>query len=436
MRKNRRIAVMLTAVLSLTTVMPAHAGLRESLLDAYSDTIAGDDDGSTGSEQWGVNLDTTGILDSTYDAGTMTAASSQSTKMVSCTDAQTGLDVARAAVPDGYSVTNQTSWCSETASPDYPVSVFVDAISPDGSIELTYESTLQFVHVLDSNSGGMTYSSHVNGQVDPSLHMMMLEYMNAAQYLDFMASIYSSNLATQFTTVGDVPATAQQQAQLDQIIQEEKDNANYFLQEAYSQTYGQGMYVDQAEASMSERSYQYTDANGKAKILKMFCIVKGLRLVSTISGAGVEMTKTNWMWTVPFRYSMIVDADKEDEADPIFRVFCDNTTVSDQFKQECEKLSQQIMEIVLQTNQANLTSLSGDVQNAFTSDIGQSDDTYSAIEGWDDVIMERNDYTLSNGDSVKVDTAYDYVYQLDDNSVYATNSASDEPAGGVLLSPN
>lgn len=436
MRKNRRIAMMLTAVLSLTTVMPAHAGLKESILDAYSDTFAGGEDGSTGYEGWEVNTDTTGMTDSTYDAGAMAAASAQSTKMVTCTDPQTGLNVARAAVPDGYNVTNQTVWCGPTSSPDYPVSVNVDAISPDGSIEMTYESPLQFVQVMDMNVGGMTYSSHVDGQVDPSLHMMMLQYMNAAQYLDFVASLYAANSATEYTLVGDVPATAQQQAQLDQVIQEEKEYVNSLIQAAYGPTYGQAMYIDQAEASMSERTYQYTDANGNAKILKMFCIVKGICMVSDFSGTGVAATKTNWIWSVPCRYSMITDADKEDETDPIFRTFCDNTTVSDQFKEECKKLSDQIMEAVLQTNTTDLTSLSGDVQDSFTSDIGNSDDSYSVAEGWDDVIMERNDYTLSNGDSVKVDTSYDYVYQLDDNSVYATNSASDEPAGGVRLYPN
>ena len=50
--------------------------------------------------------------------------------------------------------------------------------------------------------------------------------------------------------------------------------------------------------------------------------------------------------------------------------------------------------------------------------------------------MERNDYTLSSGDRVKVDTSYDYVYELPDGGVYATNSALDEPSGSTRLYAN
>ncbi len=425
MRKSGRIAVMLAAVISMATTVTGYAGIEDFLGGAGNQTQTA---GSTVTDTGSSTPDTTD--------GSAASAASQSVSMVTCTDAQTGLDVARAAVPDGYSVTNETSWCGPTASPDYPVSVFVDAISPDGSIELTYESPLQFVQVMDSNIGGMTYSSHVNGQVDPSLHMMMLEYMSASQYLDYVASLYAANGTSEYTLVSDVPATAQQQAQLDQAVQQEKDYANSFLEAAYSQVYGQALYVDQAEASMAERTYRYTDAFGKEKILKMWCIVKAIRTVSSFPGTGVDADMANWVWSVPCRYSMITDVEKEDEADPIFRVFCDNTTVSDQFIEECKKLSEQIMEAVLQASLTDVSTLSGEVQDSFSSDIGGSDDTYSAIEGWDDVIMERNDYTLSNGDSVKVDTSYDYVYELDDNSIYATNSPSDEPAGGTRLYAN
>jgi hypothetical protein len=101
-----------------------------------------------------------------------------------------------------------------------------------------------------------------------------------------------------------------------------------------------------------------------------------------------------------------------------------------------KELSQQIVTTAINARAASLSEQSGYVQDTFSSTLSGQDDTYSAIDAWDDVIMERNDYTLSSGDSVKVDTSYDYVYELSDGNIYATNSALDEPADGTRLYAN
>ena len=53
-----------------------------------------------------------------------------------------------------------------------------------------------------------------------------------------------------------------------------------------------------------------------------------------------------------------------------------------------------------------------------------------------DYILGQNDYTLSNGDHVKVPTSYDYVYEGDDGNVYVSESSFDQPAGSTQLYPN
>ena len=105
-----------------------------------------------------------------------------------------------------------------------------------------------------------------------------------------------------------------------------------------------------------------------------------------------------------------------------------------------KRLSDKITEIVLNARSGGgtggLETASDTVLDTFSSDLGSQDDSYSSVEAWDDVIMERNDYTLSSGDRVKVDTSYDYVYELPDGGVYATNSALDEPSGSTRLYAN
>jgi hypothetical protein len=132
----------------------------------------------------------------------------------------------------------------------------------------------------------------------------------------------------------------------------------------------------------------------------------------------------------------MVDEDRYEEGMSVFESFAGNTTLSDQFKQAMKELSQQIVTTAINARAASLSEQSGYVQDTFSSTLSGQDDTYSAIDAWDDVIMERNDYTLSSGDSVKVDTSYDYVYELSDGNIYATNSALDEPADGTRLYAN
>ena len=53
-----------------------------------------------------------------------------------------------------------------------------------------------------------------------------------------------------------------------------------------------------------------------------------------------------------------------------------------------------------------------------------------------DYILGQNDYTLSNGDHVKVPNSYDYVYEGTDGNVYVSGSSFDQPAGSTQLYPN
>ena len=72
--------------------------------------------------------------------------------------------------------------------------------------------------------------------------------------------------------------------------------------------------------------------------------------------------------------------------------------------------------------------------------IGVSDVTkreeFSYQENWlTDYIYSQNDYTLPDGEHVKIPTSYDYVYADDLGNVYVSNG-TDQPAGTTQLYPN
>ena len=428
MRRQIRLTAVIAAAVSLMLAVPGHT-------DEIGEFLTGGAGGqNTGTAMTGADAGST--ADSS--AETSAPSSAQSMSIVPCTDSQTGINVARAVVPEGYNVTSETTWCGLAQSPDYPASVFVSAASPDGGIQLTYESPLEFVQHLTSNVNGLELASHQDWSFDPDLVMMMLTYMNAAQYCDFIARNYVEGAAN-MAFVSEEPLSQEEQSMLQRFSQQQKDAINQF----YAAASADNMYVDYVESTAAQRTYSYTDsATGKQKVLIVSAAVQGVRTVSNFSSYGMgNVNIVNVVWSVPARYCLMCDADRLEEGKAVFEAFCSNTTISDQFRQEMKKLSDQITQIVLSARtgggpSGGLELVTDTVQDSFSTDLRGQDDTYSTAEAWDDVIMERNDYTLSNGDSVKVDTSYDYVYELSDGNVYATNSALDEPAGGTLLSAN
>ena len=428
MRRQVRMMAAAAAAVSLMMAVPGQAAEIGDFLTGGS--------GGQGTETIVTGTEGTSAPDT---IPTSAPAAGQALNMVTCTDSQTGINVARAVVPEGYNVTSETSWCGLCQSPDYPASVFVSAMAPDGSIQLTYESPLEFVQQLNCNVNGLDLTSHQDWTIDTDLMMMQLTYMTAPQYCDFISQNYMEG-ASNMTFVSEEPISQEVQSTLQQYSQQTLDSAN----QVYSTYVGDGsMYADYAETSVAQRTYSYTDsATGKQKYLIVSTAVQGIRTVSDFSSYGMgNVTISNVVWSVPARYCLICDADQFEAGKAAFDAFCSNTTISDQFKQELKKLSNQIMQIVISSRTGGgtgggLETVSGTVQDSFSTDLGGQDDSYSSTEAWDDVIMDRNDYTLSSGDSVKVDTSYDYVYELSDGNVYATNSALDEPADGTLLYAN
>ena len=64
----------------------------------------------------------------------------------------------------------------------------------------------------------------------------------------------------------------------------------------------------------------------------------------------------------------------------------------------------------------------------------EAGETYTALDGWDDVIKDQSDYTTGSGEHVKVPTYFDHVYEGSDGSIYATNSF-DVPYDSTELFP-
>lgn len=127
----------------------------------------------------------------------------------------------------------------------------------------------------------------------------------------------------------------------------------------------------------------------------------------------------------------------------MIRKFVENTSVNDEFLALNEQLNQDISdkvrhEINMQcaasmSYMATMTVLTFSIveNNLGTPYTG----SYSS-DCLSDYMFDQNDYTLSDGSSVKVSTSYNYVLEGSNGTVYYGNSLSDAPDGATQLYAN
>ena len=138
-------------------------------------------------------------------------------------------------------------------------------------------------------------------------------------------------------------------------------------------------------------------------------------------------------WDSPYTFFMLTPESEYQAHTPMYEQFIMNTSLSDQFINAFNTAKNQITQQMLQTSSASMDAVSAYCRSSISSAAG-SETSYSD-ERFTDYIYDQNDYTLSNGDHVKVSTSYDYVYADDSGNVYVSNSA-DQPAGTTRLYPN
>ena len=145
--------------------------------------------------------------------------------------------------------------------------------------------------------------------------------------------------------------------------------------------------------------------------------------VDKISGGTCEYVITD----VPYFYMCIVPASEKEEAFAQFDIFASTTRTTDEFSILNARESQMLHEIVDQgwTLQDESELVNG---------LGEGYGSYYEDQ-FSDYIFDQNDYTTSSGESFKVPTSYDYVYETDNGEIYVTNTTK-QPAGSTRLYAN
>ena len=361
---------------------------------------------------------------------TQTETSSKAYKCTQITDPATGLNVARGYAPSDYTVSGETTWCGQWQSINTAAQVYLAAMSPDQNTIMGYYSPVSYEQILEYSQNGVDFSNHQDGAFDSETMVPMLQFMTADAYCDYMAKAILPGQQLQIAGQSEVSQEAQ--AKMD-----EKANQLYQMadQQLSQLNTGLAYNVDGTYYGVIQRTYS-VNLNGYPFKLDVMSAVEGMQV--TFSGEyayNMGNVKNSFIsWDSPFVFFMLTQEGEYDANQEMFEQFVMNTTISDQFADALGKVQSQLTQARLQQSNGSMEALTSDCQSSVSSSAG-SDSSYMA-EQFTDYIYSQNDYTLSNGDHVKVPTSYDYVYEGDDGNVYVSESSFDQPAGSTQLYPN
>lgn len=361
---------------------------------------------------------------------TQTAASVKTYKCTEITDPATGLNVARGYAPSDYTVSGETTWCGQWQSISTAAQVYLAAMSPDQNTIMGYYSPVSYEQILEYSQNGVDFSQHQDGAFDSESMVPMLQFMTADGYCDYMAQNILPGQQLQIAGQSEISQEAQ--AKMD-----EKANQLYKMtnQQLSQMNTGLAYNVDGTYYGVIQRTYS-VNLNGYPFKLDVMSAVEGMQI--TISGEYAynmgSLRHSFISWDSPFVFFMLTQEGEYEANQEMFEQFVMNTTISDQFADALGKVQSQLTQARLQQSSGSMEALTSDCQSSVSSSAGY-DSSYMA-EQFTDYIYSQNDYTLSNGDHVKVPTSYDYVYEGDDGNVYVSESSFDQPAGSTQLYPN
>ena len=357
---------------------------------------------------------------------TASTAAVQEYETTDITDPATGLKVARAYAPVGYTIDGQTIWGGKWQSVSAPAQVYLTAMSQDGNTVLGYYSSVCYEQILEYSQNGYSLMEHQDGAFDSQTLIPMLTFMTADTYCDYMAQTILPGQQLEFCS----------QEEITREVQNLMDTkADELYQQSCQLLQGTGYNVDGAYVGAAQREYQVS-LNGYPFKFIILSVTEATQLSYSEEFAYNMGTVNQTMiaWDSPGCYFMLTPEEEFETNKDIFNQFGSNTTVSDQFTKALANVRNQITQSGSQ-NYSSMSDITGECQSSMSSSMG-SEDTYTTTDQFSDYIFDQNDYTLSNGDHVKVPSSYDYVYEGTDGNVYVSDSSFDQPGGSTQLDPN
>ena len=411
--------MILAVLLCLSLSVPAMA---DSALSWYNRKTQGKGTAQPQSEASGQPQEVPEVPETqTGGTGTLAAPSMafQEVKLVSQTFG--GAVVGKAVVPEGWSVQVQELGLG-SESILWPNALYVTATSPAGDCVLNFLSKRTFQQSY-ANLMGYTSASE-DDSYDYSRMIHMLDYRDADGVCDLMAGILYGTPDFE----SELPVAQERSDEVAAAKSRFDTEARELYAMAGQMSGGSGLSVQWTDVTIAARTYRI--GSGRAALT---AVSSGLDLYADMGGGSYT---EDIYWNIECVYGMYAADSVFDEYQTVFDMFVSNTTVSQEYTNMTDLHAAHLIQYYLQLQ--NGGGVSEPEENAALEQIGNdtvgTGDTYSAMDGWSDVIREENDYITSDGTHIKVPSGYDHVFEGDDGRIYAGNSV-DGPAGSTELTP-
>ena len=329
------------------------------------------------------------------------------------TDSGLNMVVGRITAPDDWQVSEQVQWSSYG---NYPGMTQLSAVSPDGLRSFQLISTMSYFQT-DS-----IFSSLGENETDPTTYRIHRQYRTAEQFVEMMLSgigctgaqkLSSSSIDSQ--SLSALKSTAEQHAY----------QTGYSLVQSLANL-GMSANLVGYESTVVDNRYAVTTQSGQTEYIEVFTLVWAYQTSWVVQNSSITVNEI--YWCVPFTY--IFTAESEQALTSMqneFLTFVSNSSVSPEFYYLVEQYRAYIENLLAQqlTNQIQAAT---EIQSQLMQDYGSSSDTNDRVtEMWSDYIYDRDDYTTSDGSTVKVPTYYDHVYETDSGDIYVTNDSLNVP---------
>lgn len=329
------------------------------------------------------------------------------------TDSGLNMVVGQMTAPDDWQVSEQVQWSSYG---NYPGMTQLSAVSPDGLRSFRLISTMSYFQT-DS-----IFSSLGENETDPTTYRIHRQYRTAEQFVE----LFISNLGcTSAQKLGSSSIDSQSLGALQSVAEQHAYQTGYSLVQSLANL---GMSANLAgyESTVVDNRYAVTTQSGQTEYIEVFTLVWAYQTSWVVQNSSITVNEI--YWCVPFMYISTAESEQAlASTQNEFLTFVSNSQISPEFYYLVRQYRSYIENQLAQqlTNQIQAAT---EIQSQLMDGYGSSSDTNDRVtEMWSDYIYDRDDYTTSDGSTVKVPTYYDHVYETDSGDIYVTNDSLNVP---------
>ena len=330
------------------------------------------------------------------------------------TDSGLNMVVGRMTAPDDWQVSEQVQWSSFG---NYPGMTQLSAVSPDGLRSFQLISTMSYFQT-DS-----IFSSLGENETDPTTYRIHRQYRTAEQFVE----LFISNLGcTSAQKLGSSSIDSQSLGALQSVAEQHAYQTGYSLVQSLANL-GMSANLVGYESTVVDNRYAVTTQSGKTEYIEVFTLVWAYQTSWVVQNSSITVNEI--YWCVPFMY--ISTAESEQALASMqneFLTFVSNSQISPEFYYLVRQYRSYIENQLAQqlTNQIQAAT---EIQSQLMDGYSSTSDTNDRVtDMWSDYIYDRDDYTTSDGSTVKVPTYYDHVYETDSGDIYVTNDSLNVPS--------